>query len=373
MPWPSGLSLLFSNSTPLLLVGCNRDNRWLNRKLKDVSLTRIIVLSIFLTLLTIGLLFHRSVLDVSILTAQPQLGGNYAYGDPVFKTRVEDVKDTPAVDGIGGEPNGEVVRSRTASTPNDAPAAGSEGYRLRDVGNAQRDAEKKREEEEDDDEDIYDEEEEMDMDEVAMKKWIKAEEKIERERREQEVKEQKNKRAHPSDSNSPSSTTTTTAATSTSASVDNAGELPPLPRGSRGTADRPKQAAIKAAIEHAWSGYKRQCFGEDELKPISGECMNWVHQGLTLIDSLDTLWIVGMKDEFNEAVRWVTTNLEVEKDKKVSFFETIIRVTGGLLTAYEFSGDRALLEKCRHLQDRLNYAFNTPAKWVPYAEVNLKT
>lgn len=56
----------------------------------------------------------------------------------------------------------------------------------------------------------------------------------------------------------------------------------------------------------------------------------------------------------------------------VSFFETTIRVLGGLLSAFEFSGDQVFLDKARDLGDRLLAAFDTPSGY-PLAQINLQT
>ena len=58
-------------------------------------------------------------------------------------------------------------------------------------------------------------------------------------------------------------------------------------------------------MKHAWTNYKTYAWEADELKPISLQKRNWMtSQGLaaTLFDSLDTLWIMGMKEEFQEAL-----------------------------------------------------------------------
>lgn len=57
---------------------------------------------------------------------------------------------------------------------------------------------------------------------------------------------------------------------------------------------------------HAWTGYRTRAWGRDELKPISGTGQdNWGGMGVTLVDSLDTLWIMGLKAEFTDAMKWV--------------------------------------------------------------------
>lgn len=61
---------------------------------------------------------------------------------------------------------------------------------------------------------------------------------------------------------------------------------------------------VVGAMKHAWRGYKAHAWGHDELKPISGRSSdNWGGIGCTLVDALDTLWYMGLKDEFDEAKR----------------------------------------------------------------------
>lgn len=49
------------------------------------------------------------------------------------------------------------------------------------------------------------------------------------------------------------------------------------------------------AFRHAWLGYRKFAWGHDELKPVSKSFNEWFGLGLTLIDSLDTMWILGLK------------------------------------------------------------------------------
>jgi len=63
---------------------------------------------------------------------------------------------------------------------------------------------------------------------------------------------------------------------------------------SSGTADRLE--AVCDAFRHAWKGYKAYAWGHDELKPISRSFGEWFGLGLTIVDSLDTMWILGLKE-----------------------------------------------------------------------------
>ena len=99
-----------------------------------------------------------------------------------------------------------------------------------------------------------------------------------------------------------------------------------------------KQAVVNAFL-HGWKAYKAFAWGKDELMPISKSSNRWFGLGLTLVDSLDTMWIMNLKDEFQEARDWVETSLRVNQHTDVNLFECTIRVLGGLLSAYHLSHD----------------------------------
>ncbi|XP_019961177.2 endoplasmic reticulum mannosyl-oligosaccharide 1,2-alpha-mannosidase [Paralichthys olivaceus] len=128
--------------------------------------------------------------------------------------------------------------------------------------------------------------------------------------------------------------------------------------------------AVRDAFRHAWKGYKDHAWGHDELKPISKSFGEWFGLGLTLIDSLDTMWILGLKEEFEEAKNWVEKELTFNKNVDVNLFETTIRVLGGLLSTYHLSGYQLFLDKAKDLGSRLMPAFKTPSK-IPFSDVNI--
>lgn len=127
-------------------------------------------------------------------------------------------------------------------------------------------------------------------------------------------------------------------------------------------------AQVKAEMKHAWDGYSRFAFGHDELTPISeGYADPFAGWGATLVDALDTLWIMDLKDEFDEAYRgladidFTTTPYR----KEIPVFETTIRYLGGLLAAYDVTGGHKgdyplLLKKAVELAEILMGVFDTP-------------
>lgn len=101
---------------------------------------------------------------------------------------------------------------------------------------------------------------------------------------------------------------------------------------------------------------------------------------LTLIDSLDTLAIMGKQKEFEDGVRIVIDNVHFNLDNRVQVFEVTIRVLGGLIAAHLLAINKdigfhiswykgELLDMAVDLADRLMPAFNTP-DGLPFPRVS---
>ena len=132
---------------------------------------------------------------------------------------------------------------------------------------------------------------------------------------------------------------------------------------------------VQASFMHAWHGYKEKAWMSDELSPISGgAATTFGGWAATLVDSLDSLWLMGMLDDFEEAVREVRNiNFNITKTDTLSLFETTIRYLGGLLGAYDMSDAKypILLEKAKELGNMLLTAFETPNN-MPMTRFSLK-
>jgi mannosyl-oligosaccharide alpha-1,2-mannosidase len=131
-----------------------------------------------------------------------------------------------------------------------------------------------------------------------------------------------------------------------------------------------RRVAVRNVFKRTWESYRAYAWAQDELKPVTAEGEeSFGGWGATLVDSLDTLWIMGLREEFDEAVEAVAsidfgkTNLT-----SVSVFETTIRYLGGLLSAYDLSGKPVLLKTAIQLGEMLYRAFdttnNTPLGWM---------
>ncbi|KAL5116842.1 hypothetical protein ACEQ8H_005323 [Pleosporales sp. CAS-2024a] len=125
-----------------------------------------------------------------------------------------------------------------------------------------------------------------------------------------------------------------------------------------------KLERIRKVFTKSWSGYKEFAWLHDELRPQSGTFRDpFANWGATLVDALDTLWIMGLKEEFEEAVKAVEKiDFTTTPRADIPLFETTIRYLGGLLAAYDVSSNKykSLLAKATELAEILISAFDTP-------------
>lgn len=148
-----------------------------------------------------------------------------------------------------------------------------------------------------------------------------------------------------------------------------------------------------------YDNYMHHAFPDDELNPIncSGRGHDWEDlsntnindvlgdYSLTLVDTLDTLAIMGNTSEFKRATQLVLQYVSFERCTTVQVFEATIRVLGALLSAHlliqdpaqplgsispqEYSGE--LLELAHDLGARLLLAFENTTTGLPHPRVNL--
>jgi len=154
--------------------------------------------------------------------------------------------------------------------------------------------------------------------------------------------------------------------------------LPGLAR-AQAPQDAPDARALadrtKAEFLHAWKGYRQYAWGHDELLPVSKGAKDW-HDGhslyMTPVDALDTMILMGLKEEAAATRALIKEKLRFDLDIEVKNFEITIRLLGGLLSSYQLTGDPKLLSLAEDLGRRLLPAFDSPTG-MPYMYVNLKT
>jgi len=194
------------------------------------------------------------------------------------------------------------------------------------------------------------------------------------------IEEQEEEPTTTSEEATTTSTTTTTTTTTTEnlpeshGKVDGNAKLSDVRKRSqtaydhnRGTPTDPdlldKRNFVRDMMKFAWKGYRERAWGYNEVKPDSGRpstnnIFGAAKTGATIIDALDTLWIMGLTEQFEEGKKWVKEefNLRVA-NQMLSAFETVIRFLGGLLGAYHMSGDYMFAQKAIEVAEAIDPAF----------------
>jgi len=156
---------------------------------------------------------------------------------------------------------------------------------------------------------------------------------------------------------------------------------------------------VREMGEHGYRSYMRHAFPKDELNPVGcsgrgsdkGNIANINLNdvlgdfSLTLIDTMDTLAIMGHRRDFHQAVRTVIDRVSFDLDSLVSVFEVTIRVMGSLLSSHlilteplllgDFSlpgYQDELLWMAHDLGERLLPAFQGTATGLPFPRVHLR-
>ncbi|KAH8819521.1 glycosyl hydrolase family 47-domain-containing protein [Xylogone sp. PMI_703] len=136
-----------------------------------------------------------------------------------------------------------------------------------------------------------------------------------------------------------------------------------------------RQEKVRAEFKQAWEGYSTHAWLHDELKPVSGSFRDpFCGWSATLVDAMDTLWIMGLYEEFEAAVAGLQQiDFTTSSRSDIPMFETTIRYLGGLLAAYDVSGGKykVILDKAIELADVMIGAFDTPNR-MPVLYYNWK-
>lgn len=117
------------------------------------------------------------------------------------------------------------------------------------------------------------------------------------------------------------------------------------------SADPEKANAVKEAFLHAYNSYKKYCWMHDELKPITRKCKDTLNAGLTIVDSITTLYIMNLTNEYIEAREFIAK--EFKPNGRWSLFEFIIRFVGGFISIYQLSNDKIFLDKAVQCTDAI--------------------
>jgi len=130
---------------------------------------------------------------------------------------------------------------------------------------------------------------------------------------------------------------------------------------------------LQSAMKRVWKSYCQYALGKDELEPLTRKGrVSWGNNGALIIESMDTLWLMNLKDEFVVARDWVRDSFSFDNNVDVvSVSKTTSRILGGLISAFDLSAETILLEKAADLANRLYPAFSSSPSGIPFTLGNL--
>lgn len=157
--------------------------------------------------------------------------------------------------------------------------------------------------------------------------------------------------------------------------------------------------SVRKTFTFGYDSYMKYAYPSDELNPIFCEGRGPDYEDpsninindvlgdymLTLVDTLDTLAIMGNVTEFKRAVQLVIDNLSFDKPSTVQVFEVTIRIIGSLLSTHLIITDQEqpfgdlkptdynneLLMLANDIASRLLPAFENTATGIPFPRVKL--
>ena len=101
---------------------------------------------------------------------------------------------------------------------------------------------------------------------------------------------------------------------------------------------------VRREYLHAWEGYREICVGTRRAEAAEQAAISTGMAAsllMTPVDALDTLILMGLKPQADEARKLIDTKLDFDQDIYVKDFEITIRLMGGLLSSYELTGRQA--------------------------------
>ncbi|XP_043580607.1 uncharacterized protein LOC122566840 isoform X2 [Bombus pyrosoma] len=104
---------------------------------------------------------------------------------------------------------------------------------------------------------------------------------------------------------------------------------------------RERRNKVKEMMKHGWDNYVRYAWGKNELRPISkrghsASIFGASNMGATIVDGLDTLYIMGLHDEFKQGRDWIAENLDFDICFVFKTREFMLKDVSTLITSFSY-------------------------------------
>ena len=119
---------------------------------------------------------------------------------------------------------------------------------------------------------------------------------------------------------------------------------------------------IRQMAKEAWNGYAKYAWGEDELRPMTGDAAIGVPEaGLTIVSAMSTLWIMKLTEEFDQGKRWIREKFNFsEIAHEIEVQSVVNEYIGAFLSCYALTQDGLFLVKARQVAQAIEPAYKSP-------------
>ena len=125
---------------------------------------------------------------------------------------------------------------------------------------------------------------------------------------------------------------------------------------------------IKTA-DNAFNLIFSKCPNSDEIRPKKYNCVNYSGFSSSIVESLEALYTLGLKDDYEKAKEFTLKRLDCDNLEWVNTHEFWARGIGSLIGAYHVTNDKVFLERARKCAKK---ALQISPFSSPYDYMNLK-
>src|SRR5699024_365978 len=114
---------------------------------------------------------------------------------------------------------------------------------------------------------------------------------------------------------------------------------------------------VAQMAQESWTAYVKYAWTHDGLRPLtkdSFDSMFGKSYGLGIVSAMSTLFVMGLREEFEKGRKWIAEELNFGAIKKdVDVHHSVNYYIGGLMSCYALTGDEMFVNKSREIADIL--------------------
>lgn len=116
---------------------------------------------------------------------------------------------------------------------------------------------------------------------------------------------------------------------------------------------------IRSLIHDSYESYWSKCSTSDYLRPISEGCLNSSGLSFTVIESLESLYLSELMDDYKFSTDFVFNKFTCSSSRFQNFHEMGTRVLGSLIGIYSLTKNHHFIDKAVECADVMNHAFTS--------------